>query len=53
MSQSQQQENQSLERRMSVKFDLDEMNGFYRRVAPLDLDALWAILDEADEEPQR
>lgn len=45
-------DSQALERRMKVRFDVDELNGFFRRVAPLDMDALWAVLDGEDEDNQ-
>ena len=45
-------EPQALEHRMKVKFDVDELNGFYRTFAPLDLDELWAVLDGEDEDTQ-
>ncbi len=44
------QEPQALEQRMKIRFDVDELNGFYRKLEPLDLDALWAVLDGEDQD---
>lgn len=37
-----------LEHDMRVRFSVDEMNNFYRRLEPIDLDELWSLLDYED-----
>lgn len=43
-------ESPALEERMKIRFDVDELNGFYRKLEPLDLDALWAVLDGEEQD---